>query len=572
MIGRTAATARVLRFHCAWSPSSIGRLLFSTILLFAASAHSQMRTGPQVVTFFSTIDDTDQPYALYVPKMLSPAKRYPLIIALHGAGLNHRIFLRRVWGIANGPGESNEDATRTFPPLPDVDYVVATPLARGSMGYQSIAEQDVYDVLTDVKTRVPIDEDRVYLTGGSMGGGGSLWIGLTRPDVWAAIAALCPSPPDEVKTFAPNAANLPVHIFQGDADTVVTPEATRALVQLFKPYSGGVKYTEFPGVGHDVWTKAYEQARIFDFFANFKRNRFPDEVRFATDRYRYSSAYWVRIDGLTPGKPASIHARFIGRNKVEVKTNHVTGFTFSLKGHPKYSDAKPLEVILNGERAEASSLLAFSLREGKWANAALTRGERAKRAAAEGPIADALTSRHVYVFGTVGNNSPEESRAKREMAGRAAQWSNPIYPLMLALRVIPDFMVKPNDLAGSNLVLFGTKETNAIIAKIADKLPIALHPHAAPEYGLVYVYPYGSRYIVIASGLPWWTGAEALPPPSFQPLALPAYAATTVGDFMLFKHSIATPVVQGRFDENWRLPAEAAEKMKATGAVALTDR
>jgi predicted peptidase len=60
------------------------------------------------------------------------------------------------------------------------------------MGYQGIAEKDVLDVLADVKKRFNIDEDRTYLTGYSMGGGGTLWIGLTRPDVWAALAPYVP--------------------------------------------------------------------------------------------------------------------------------------------------------------------------------------------------------------------------------------------------------------------------------------------------------------------------------------------------------------------------------------------
>ena len=84
---------------------------------------------------------------------------------------------------------------RYFPPVRDVDFLIAAPYARGTMGYRGIAEKDVYDVLADVERRFPVDEDRVYLTGISMGGGGALWLGLTRPDVWAAVAPVCPMPP-----------------------------------------------------------------------------------------------------------------------------------------------------------------------------------------------------------------------------------------------------------------------------------------------------------------------------------------------------------------------------------------
>jgi len=74
----------------------------------------------------------------------------------------------------------------------DAGYIVACPLARGTMGYQGIAETDVYDVLADVLRRYPIDRNRIYLTGISMGATGALRFALTRPAEWAAVALVCP--------------------------------------------------------------------------------------------------------------------------------------------------------------------------------------------------------------------------------------------------------------------------------------------------------------------------------------------------------------------------------------------
>ena len=82
--------------------------------------------------------------------------------------------------------------------------MVAAPLARGSMDYRGIAERDVYDTLADVERRFPIDTDRVYLTGISMGGAAALRLALTRPDLWAAIAAVCPAALTGVDDLAPN--------------------------------------------------------------------------------------------------------------------------------------------------------------------------------------------------------------------------------------------------------------------------------------------------------------------------------------------------------------------------------
>src|SRR4051794_39690282 len=124
------------------------RASFLAVLGLAAASAQTLQTGPQVLTFFSDVDDTDQPYALYLPNDFNPAKKYPLIVSLHGAGSNHRLNLRRVFGKSNLAGETDTEATRYFPKFREVEYIVASPLARGTMGYQGIAEKDVYDVLS----------------------------------------------------------------------------------------------------------------------------------------------------------------------------------------------------------------------------------------------------------------------------------------------------------------------------------------------------------------------------------------------------------------------------------------
>jgi len=52
-----------------------------------------------------------------------------------------------------------------------VDFIIVCPFARGNMAYQGVAEQDVYDALADVQRRYAVDEDRIYITGSSTGGG-----------------------------------------------------------------------------------------------------------------------------------------------------------------------------------------------------------------------------------------------------------------------------------------------------------------------------------------------------------------------------------------------------------------
>src|SRR5512140_2955235 len=177
-------------------------------LLACALAACGLLGGQSVVRYRSTVDQSEQPYALYVPRNYDAARRYPVVISLHPEESNHIVSLQMVFGIPPRYGEFGLPALSTVLASRRVDYLVACPFARGTMGYQGIAEQDVYDVLADVKRRYSVDEDRVYLTGASMGGGGALWLALSRPDIWAAVAAVCPDEFPGTAEFAPNALNL----------------------------------------------------------------------------------------------------------------------------------------------------------------------------------------------------------------------------------------------------------------------------------------------------------------------------------------------------------------------------
>ena len=125
---------------------------------------------------------------------------------------------------------------------------------------------------------------------------------------------------------------------------------------------------------------------------------------------------------------------------------------------------------------------------GAWANRKFTPGLTSKKPGAEGPLDAAVSSSHIYVYGTGGNPSPEELNARREQAASAADWSGMGGRIMVFPRVISDGEVRQSDFVTSNLILFGTRETNSVIEKFADKLPLHLNEEAA-GYGLVYIFP-----------------------------------------------------------------------------------
>lgn len=562
---------------------TIGSLALLAGLRMPASAQKQP-SGPQVLTIYSDVDDSEQPYGLYLPKNFDEHRKYPLVVMLHGALSNHRLELKRVFGKSNLPGENDLEASRYFPKWDDVDYIVVTPFSRGTMGYQGIAEKDVWDVVADVKRRFPIDEDRTYLTGLSMGGGGTLWIGLTRPDVWAAIAPVCPAPPFGTVERAPNVLHVPVHFFQGGADPVVNPEGTRQWRRRLQDLGTKVEYTEYPGVQHNSWENAYADEAIFKWFGQFKRNRFPDRVRFVTDQYAYPGAYWVAFDHLTPGTFAKIDAEFRAPNRVEITTTDLDAFTLNLAGHPKFTRGKPVQIAVDGKSITASGdSISLHRQDGAWVAGKYERSAGLKRPGLEGPMSEVIGKRHVYVFGTAGSPSREEMQARREAANRAAAFGGNTQTggrLLLSMRAIPDAQVRPSDYESSDLVLFGTKETNTVIAKLADKLPLHLAPNSK-DYGLLYVYPVNGHDILVSSGLPWFPITDGVPQPGavgrggqrpdislgIDLLPTVQRALTKFGDYLLFQGTPSNVIVQGRFDDHWRISPADLEKMKSTGVV-----
>jgi predicted esterase len=531
--------------------------------------------GPQVTTFHSDIDDTEQPYGLYIPKNYNPKKKYPLVVMLHGAGSNHRLALRRVFGRSNENGENDVETSRVFPAFKDVNYIVVTPFARGTMGYQGIAEKDVMDVVADVKKRFLIDEDRTYLTGLSMGGGGSMWIGLSYPDMWAAIAPVCPAPPEGTLGLMPNGLNIPMRFFQGTADPAVNVDSTRLWIQRLKDAGVQVAYDEYPGVQHDSWVNAYKDAQIFDWFGQYKRNRFPDHVRFATATYQHNKAYWVTLDAITPGTTALLDAQLTGKNRLTITTQNLSGFTLQLAGHPGFAKNKDLIVNLNGTviTLKSDGVVSFSEKGGKWFVAPFSRNGLMKGPGAEGPMTAALASRHVYVYGTGGNPSKEEQERRRQEALKASEWSYYRGEFLGRIQVFPrtlsDKEVRESDLNGANLILFGTKETNTLITKFADYLPLQLSADPS-EYGLVYIFPTGNHYVVVNSGIPVWespeitnniTGLSRFTTPPFL-LGLKKF-----GDYAVY--SKKEVIAHGRFDHNWQLPEEVAGKLRKSGVVGM---
>jgi pimeloyl-ACP methyl ester carboxylesterase len=517
------------------------------LLLLPAALLAQTRFS----TFTSTVDPSEQPYALYLPENFDTSQEYPLLVSLHTEDSNHRLNLRQVLGPPDRTGRPDQADTR---------FVIACPYARGSMGYRGVAEQDVYDMVTAVERRFRIDPDRVYLTGASMGGGGALWLALTHPDRWAAVAPVCAAPWPDSEDFAPNLADLPVRFYHGEQDPIVPVQFSRGWQRRLLDLGVPVSYVEYPSMLHNAWDRAYRPGALFDWLAQFRRQRSPSHVRLVSRSYRYRAAYWVRIDGLTPGTLATIDARRDGP-RVNVETGNLDGFTLSL-------DQPAASVTVDGAtlRVRPASAPSFVRSGGRWRLGSYQ--PTGKRPGAEGPIAEALAGNPIFVYGSLGTRTAAELEERRDIARQAATWSTAHARVDFAPPVKADAEVTDADLAASDVVLFGAAATNSVVAKLAATFPLALDPGAA-DYGLLFIAPVGKHYALVSSGLPWWTGADQANRGSYGFVAEPLALVATFGDYILFKGSLAHVVAEGRFDRNWRVPPEAAARLSATGTITI---
>jgi hypothetical protein len=256
--------------------------------------------------------------------------------------------------------------------------------------------------------------------------------------------------------------DVPVRLFKAHW-TASDARVGRKLPDKFQEADGG-QYTGFH-LWHNAWDSAYRGASIFHWFARFKQERFPEQVRFSTRSYKHRSAYWVEIDGLTPGALGSIDARLAGPNRIEVKTAGIDGFSLNLDGCPKCDPAGLVSFVVDGValKVRMKTALSFSKIGADWKAAPYILPDGAKGPGREGPINEAVSARHLYVYGTADAPDEQELTRRREQAERAANWQKPPIRVLVSMRAV-SVPRSPMRTRTSNLVLFGTKAANLLIA------------------------------------------------------------------------------------------------------------
>ncbi|MGE5608986.1 MAG: prolyl oligopeptidase family serine peptidase [Bacillota bacterium] len=196
-------------------------------------------------------------YLLYLPEAYDKdsAKKWPLILFLHGAGERgsdvNKVKVHGVPKIVEGK--------KDFP------FIVVSPQCPEDRWWEPF---ELNALLDEIMASYRVDADRVYLTGLSMGGFGTWDLAMRSPGRFAAIAPICGGG-NPVMAF--RIKDIPAWVFHGEADPVVPLQRSVEMVEALKKVKADVKFTTYPGVGHDSWTQTYENPELYTWFLSHRR-------------------------------------------------------------------------------------------------------------------------------------------------------------------------------------------------------------------------------------------------------------------------------------------------------------
>src|SRR2546429_5545783 len=549
-------------------------------------------SGLIVRGYVSKIDGSVQPYGLVVPPSYPApgAHRFRLDFWFHGRGetLTELDFIN---GRQKSPGE--------FTPA---DALVLHLYGRFCNANRFAGETDLFEALESVRRHYPIDENRLVVRGFSMGGAACWDFATHYAGLWAAAApgagfsetadllkvfqneSLKPSWYEQklwhlydATDYAVNLFNCPTVAYSGE----VGRQKPAADMMAKALAAEGIELTHIigPKTAHAYERGAKEEInRRIDSIAAKGRDPAPGKVKFTTWTLRYNQLRWVTVDSLEQHWERARVDADIGETAVQATTRNVAALTFSMRpGECPLDNTQKPKVVLDGQKLEAPPVMSdrswtahFARAGKKWNVVDSTEdGRLRKRHGLQGPIDDAFMDSFVMVKPTgQPMNEKVGAWATTEMNHGIEHWRRQFRG---DARVKDDMAITDEDVASSNLILWGDPSSNKLLTRIASQLPIrwdAQGVHTPPaqysrdRYVPVLVYPNPlnpKHYVVLNSGFTfreydYLNNARQTP-------KLPDWA---VVDITVPESSRAPGGIEtaGFFDEQWEFkvpPKEAAQ-------------
>ena len=245
----------------------------------ATAGIAQRVTKPMI---WKGADGGTLPYRLHVPARPEPGRLYPLVVHMHGAGSRGTNNVDQIrtggadflkWVVSRG-----EEFVFIAPQCPKKQMWIAAPW---SAREHRMAEKPTpwlaraIEIIDDAVKRYPVDPDRVYVMGISMGGYATWELLQRRPKLFAAALPCCGGGDT---TLASSLTDIAVWAFHGDADNVVPVYRSQSMVAAIRAAGGRkIRYREYPGVKHNSWTPTFRDPKVFEWLFAQRRGK-PDPV------------------------------------------------------------------------------------------------------------------------------------------------------------------------------------------------------------------------------------------------------------------------------------------------------
>ena len=271
----------------------IGSLAVASVLALCPSAMARVAVGDTEIQYTFQKTGETIPYEVFVPAAFDERKTYPLIVVLHGAGIETKTLLRdsglddiaeKLGCVLIAPKGYDKSGGFGAPyPVAGVKDASSTGTATrdpaGSMSRDTpvdaktrdLSEAETLAAIADVETRVSINKSRVYLMGNSMGAAGAMHLAAKYPTMWAAISVSGGPIAELTYPFATLKDNgIPVLFVHGGDDEESGPTLTRQLADIAKKEGVETEYEEVPrGDNSSAWIRVIPE--VFAFFAKHAR-------------------------------------------------------------------------------------------------------------------------------------------------------------------------------------------------------------------------------------------------------------------------------------------------------------
>ncbi len=530
-------------------------------------------TGLVVRGYVSKIDGSVQPFGLVVPATFASDQKTArrLDVWLHGRDdkLTELKFM--------------SDRMKSYGEFTPADTFVLHPYGRFCNAFKFAGETDVFEALEQVKKSYRIDERRLALRGFSMGGAGAWHLGAHHPGVWAVVApgagfaetaeyqklgtnrAKIPAWEQKLwqlydaTDYAANFANVPVVSYAGLQD----PQRQSGDVMERAMQAEGLKLPRVWGtnVGHKYTPEGKREVSAFvDAAASRGAGKFPRDVRLTTRTLAYPRAAGVEIIALEQHWRRADVVLHDAVYHLEISVTNVAELSVARE----LASKSVRSLIINGQRLattpeispDSASVTVAKDAQGRWFDVAKLSSRPdtlVKRHGLQGPVDDAFNGRFLMVrpTGRAANEAAGEW-TRAQLAKTTNEWRAQFRG---DARVKDDSQVSDADIAAHHLVLFGDPQSNKLLARIVDKLPIhwsaqtvkvgdKTFPAATHAPAFIFPNPLNPRrYVVVNSGFTFAAAGNASN----------AQQTPKLPDYAVFEMAGNTVALADFFNEQWQV-------------------